>query len=60
MLKATAFLDRIHVDIGDLLPATFRSNRYFLLIKNDAFDMFFIYVIRTKDKILPHLKKFRI
>ncbi len=34
---------------------TFRSNRYFLLIKNDAFDMFFIYVMKAKDKILPRL-----
>ncbi len=60
MSKAIAFLDRIHVNIKDLLLVTFRSNRYFLLIKNDVFNMFFIYVIKTKNKILLHLKKFRI
>lgn len=59
MSKATAFLDRIHVDIGGPLPATFRSNRYFLLIKDDAFGMFFVYIMRTKDEIHPHLKEFR-
>jgi len=58
MSKAIAFLDRIHVDIEGSLLATFRSNRYFLLIKNDVFNMFFVYVIRTKNKILSHLKKF--
>jgi len=59
MSKAIAFLDRIHVDIEGSLFATFRSNRYFLLIKNDVSNIFFVYVIRAKNKILSHLKKFR-
>jgi len=44
MSKATAFLD---VDIGGPLPTTFRSNRYFLLIKDDASGMFFVYTMKT-------------
>jgi len=55
MSKAIAFFDRVYINIKELLSITFRNNRYFLLIKNNAFNMFFIYVIKTKDKIFSRL-----
>ena len=57
--KADTFLGRIHVDIQGPLPTTFRGKRYFLLIKNDASGMFFVYTMRTKDEILPIFKAFK-
>ena len=59
MRKATRFLDRIHVDIGEGLPVTFRGNKYFLLIKDDATGMFFVYLMKTKDEILKQLHAFK-
>ena len=59
MRKATRFLNRIHVDIGEDLPVTFRGNKYFLLIKNDATDMFFVYLMKTKDEIMKQLQAFK-
>ena len=55
MSKAIALFDRVYINIKELLSITFRNNRYFLLIKNNAFNMFFIYVIKTKDKIFSRL-----
>ena len=60
MSKTTEFLNEIHVNIEDSLFLTFRDHRFFLLIKNDVFDMFFVYVLKTKEKIFATLKKFRI
>ena len=60
MSKTTEFLNEIHVNIEDSLFLTFRDHRFFLLIKNDVFDMFFVYVLKTKEKIIARLKKFRI
>ena len=59
MKKATKFLKRIHVNIKRSLPITFRSNKYFLLIKDEAFEMFFVYTMKIKDEILPRLQQFR-
>lgn len=58
MSKAKAFLERVHVDIGGPLPTTFKNNRYFLLFKDDATGMFFVYAMKTKDEILRLLKEF--
>ena len=58
--KADTFLKRIHVNIQDSLSATFRKKRYFLLIKDDALKMFFVYIMRIKDEILFIFKAFRI
>ena len=52
MQKVTEFLKRIHMNIKETFFITFRSNKYFLLIKNDIFEMFIVYVIRFKDEIL--------
>jgi len=60
MLKAIVFFDRIYVNIKDLLFIISRSNRYLLLIKNNVFNMFFVYIIKTKNKILLRLQEFRI
>ena len=60
MSKTTEFLNEIHVNIEDSLSLTFRDHRFFLLIKNDVFDMFFVYILKTKEKIFARLKKFRI
>ena len=59
MSKATEFLNEIHVDIGGPLPLTFRGHRFFLLIKDDASGMFFVYVLKTKGEIFARLKEFR-
>lgn len=36
MLKATVFLERLHVDIEEPLSVTFLGFRYFFFIKNNA------------------------
>lgn len=59
MKKADRFLDRIHVDIGEGLPQTFRGNRYFLLIKDDASGMLFIRLMKTKGQIFELVRDFR-
>ena len=59
MSKATEFLNEVHVDIGGLLPLTFRGYRFFLLIKDDASGIFFVYVLKTKGEIFTRLKEFR-
>ena len=58
MQKATKFLKRIHVNIKKSLFIIFRSNKYFLLIKNDAFKIFFVYVIKFKDEISSRFQQF--
>ena len=60
MKKATKFLKKIYVNIKGLLFITFKNNKYFLLIKNKTFEMFFVYVMRIKNEILLHLQQFRI
>ena len=50
--KTTEFLKRIHVNIKKTFSITFKSNKYFLLIKNETFEMFFVYVMKIKDEIL--------
>ena len=59
MRKITKFLNRIHVDIDENLSITFCDNKYSLLIQNDAIDMFFVYLIKTKDEILKQLQAFK-
>ena len=59
MRKITRFLNRIYVDIDEDFSITFCDNRYFLLIKDDAIDMFFAYLIKTKDEILKQLHAFK-
>ena len=58
MQKATEFLKKIHMNITEALSITYRSNRYFLLIKDNAFEMFFVYVMRFKDEILSRFQQF--
>ena len=48
------------MNIQNSLSATFRKKRYFLLIKNDVSKMFFMYIMRIKDKILFIFKAFKI
>ena len=59
MRKITKFLNRIHVNIEKNLSVTFRDNRYFLLIQDNAIDMFFVYLMKTKDEILKQLHAFK-
>ena len=47
------------MNIEKLLFITFKSNKYFLLIKNEAFEMFFVYIIKIKNEILSRLQQFR-
>ena len=58
--KANTFLKRIHVNIQNPLSTTFKEKRYFLFIKNDISKMFFVYIIRIKDRILFIFKTFKI
>ena len=58
MKKVTEFLKRIHVNIRKSLFITFKSNKYFLLIKNKAFEIFFVYTMKIKDEILSRLQQF--
>ena len=56
--KITKFLNRIHVNIDEDFSIIFRDNKYFLLIKNDTIDIFFVYLMKTKDKILKQVQIF--
>ena len=58
--KANIFLERIYINIQNSLSATFKEKRYFLLNKNDVSKMFFVYIMRIKNKILFILKAFKI
>ena len=60
MKKVTKFLKKIHVNIKKSLSITFKNNKYFLLIKNETFEMFFVYVMKIKDEILSRLQQFQI
>ena len=53
--KTTRFLNRIHVDIDEDFSVTFLDNKYFLLIKNDVKNIFFVYLIKIKDEIIKKL-----
>ena len=59
MRKTTRFLNRIHVDIDEGFSVTFRGNKYFLLIKDDVTNMFFVYLMKTKDEIMKQLQAFK-
>ena len=59
MSKVAEILKRLHVDIKRLLPVTFSGFWYFLSIKNDAQDMFFVLPIKTKGEIYDKLIDFR-
>ena len=56
MQKATEFSKRIHVNIKESLSIIFKNDRYFLLIKDDVFEIFFVYVMRSKDEILSRFQ----
>ena len=60
MKKITKFLKKIYVNIKESFSNTFRNNKYFLLIKNKTFEMFFVYVMKIKDEILSCFQQFRI
>lgn len=49
MKKTDEFLNKIHVDIEKNLFLIFKKNRYFLLIKNDISNMFFVPFMKTKN-----------
>ncbi len=59
MPKAAEFLERLHVDIEGLLPVTFSGFRYFLSIKDDIWDMFFVLPMKTKREIYDKLVDFQ-
>ncbi len=48
MPKAVEFLGRLYVDIEGPLPVTFLGFRYFFSIKDDAWSMFFVLLMKTK------------
>lgn len=56
--KVIEFLERLYIDIEGLLPVTFSGFQYFLFIKNDARDMFFVLPIKTKKEIYNKLMDF--
>ena len=51
MPKAAEFSRKLHVDIEKPLPVTFSGFRYFLFIKDDAWKMFFVLPIKSKEEI---------
>ena len=55
----TKLLSRIYIDIDEDFSITFRENKYFLLIKDYAIDMFIVYLMKTKDEILKQLHAFK-
>ena len=57
--KITKFLNRIHVDIDENFSITFHDNKYFLLIKDNVINMFFVYLMKTKNEILKQLHAFK-
>ena len=60
ILKVVEFLGRFYVDIQKPLPVTFLGFWYFLSIKNDAWDIFFMLLIKNKREIYDKLVDFRI
>lgn len=57
--KATEFFGRLHMDIERLLPVTFLGFWYYLLIKNDAYRMIFMLLIKTKKEVYDKLVDFQ-
>ena len=57
MTKSIESFNKIQVNIEDSLSRIFRANRFFALIKNDVFDMFFVYSLRSKDELYSRLKR---
>lgn len=56
--KTAEFLERLHVDIKKFLPVIFLGFQYFLSIKNDAWGMFFVLSMKTKEEIYDKLVDF--
>ena len=57
--KTIFFFNYIHVDIGENFFQTFQNYKYFLFIKNDTTNMFFVKLIKWKNEIFFHLQQFR-
>lgn len=49
--KATEFLRGLYIDIERPLSITFMSFQYFLSIKDDAWGIFFVILMKTKKEI---------
>ena len=60
MTKSIESVNKIQVNIEDSFSKIFRANRFFVLIKNDVFDIFFVYSLKSKDKLYLRLKEFKI
>ena len=60
MTKSIESFNKIQVNIEDSLSRIFRANRFFALIKNDVFDIFFVYSLKSKDELYSRLKEFKI
>ena len=58
--KSIESFNKIQVNIEDFLSRIFRANRFFALIKNDVFDIFFVYSLKSKDELYSRLKEFKI
>lgn len=57
MSKAVKFLEKLYIDIKELLLVTFWVFDIFFL-KNNAWDIFFILSIKTKEEIYDKLVDF--
>ena len=53
------FLGHINVDIGTGLPTTARGSKHFVLIKNDKWDMMWIYCCKDKSEIFKTVVEFK-
>lgn len=60
MPKIAKFLERLYIDIEGPLLVIFLDFQYFLSIKDNAWDMFSILLIKTKGEIYDKLIDFRI
>lgn len=56
--KANKFLRKLHVNIEGPLPVTFLEFRYFLSIKDNAWEMFYVLLMKTKREIYDKLVDF--
>ena len=60
MTKSIELFNKTQVNIKDSLAKIFRANPFFVLIKNDVFDMFFVYSLKSKDEFYSIFKEFKI
>lgn len=58
MSNAAEFLEKLHVDIETLLLVTFLGFWYFFSIKDDAWGVFLVLLIKTKGEIYNKLIDF--